>query len=278
MTAPDATPTPEDRQDDDTSAPADQDVAPRHAEAAPERGHAWRTLRRALSPRLSTSRVVAALLCALLGFALVVQVQQTQTESLSSLRQSELVRILDEVTQRGGDLENEVRTLREQRDELQSGTADDAAALEVAVERAERQGILSGRLPAVGPGVTVRITEGDTRLRATALLTVLEELRNAGAEVIELNGVRLVASSYLIETSEGIVVDGQIVSPPFLWAAIGDPSALGPALEIPGGAMSTIRTGGGTGRIDAVDELEINAVREPAPLRYAEPATGTDSA
>ncbi len=278
MTEPDATDAAADRAGAGHSATPEPGAAPRHADAAPERAPAWRTLRRALSPRLSTSRLVAALLCALLGFALVVQVQQTQTESLSSLRQSELVRILDEVTQRGSDLENEVRTLREQRDELQSGTADDAAALAVAVERAERQGILSGRLPAVGTGVTVRITEGDTPLRATVLLTVLEELRNAGAEVIELNGVRLVASSYLVETNEGIVVDGQVVSAPYLWAAIGDPSALGPALEIPGGAMSSVRTGGATGRIEAVDELEINAVREPAPLRYAEPVTGTDTA
>lgn len=252
-------------------------AAPRHAEAAPPARSPWPILRRVLSPRLSTSRFVAALLCGLLGFALVVQVQQTQGESLSSLRQSELVRILDEVTQRGSDLENEVRTLRAQRDELQSGTADDAAALAVAVERAERQGILAGRLPAVGPGVTVRITEGDTALRATALLTVMEELRNAGAEVIELNEVRLVASSFFVETSNGMVVDGREISAPYVWAAIGDPSALGPALEIPGGAMSTVRTGGATARIQAVDELEIASVREPAPLQFAVPVTGTDS-
>lgn len=252
-------------------------AVPRHAEAPPAARSPWPILRRVLSPRLSTSRIVAALLCALLGFALVVQVQQTQGESLSSLRQSELVRILDEVTQRGTDLENEVRTLRAQRDELQSGTADDAAALEVAVERAERQGILAGRLPAVGPGVTVRITQGESPLRATALLTVMEELRNAGAEVIELNDVRLVASSYFVETTEGMMVDGRLISAPYVWAAIGDPSALGPALEIPGGAMSTVRTAGATARIEVVDELEISSVREPAPLQFAVPVTGTES-
>ncbi len=156
---------------------------------------------------------MVGVLCALLGFALVVQVSQTQEDQLSSLRQSDLVRLLDDVTQRSGELEDQVSSLEATRDELQSGSGRERAALELAEQQAETLGILSGRLPAAGPGVEIEVVEGAEPLEAFGLFNVLEELRNAGAEAMEVNGVRLVASSYFEDTSDGVVVDGQVIVP-----------------------------------------------------------------
>ena len=58
----------------------------------------WRTLARSFAPRATRGQIITGLLCALLGFALVVQLQSNHDEGLSSLRQDELVRILDDVT------------------------------------------------------------------------------------------------------------------------------------------------------------------------------------
>lgn len=240
--------------------------------ASPQHRHGpWRVLRASLRPAASRAQLLAGLLCALLGFALVVQVRQTQTENLSTLRQSDLVRIMDEVTQRQGDLEQERAALQESRERLESGSETQQAALELAVQRAKTQGILSGRLPAEGPGVRVTLTEGTGRLPASSLVNVLEELRNAGAEAIQLNGIRLVASSYVIDSGRGIVVDGVTVSAPYVWVAIGDPATLSPALEIPGGAMAVIRTASGRGEIEELELAEVTATREPTPPRFATP-------
>lgn len=246
-------------------------------EKAPQPPSAWHTLRRIMRPRLSASNILVGLLCALLGFALVVQMRQTRDESLSSLRQSDLVRLLDDVTQRSNELEERADDLRASRGELLSGSEDNEAALQVALERSITQGILSGRLPAQGPGITVRIVEGETEIRPNTLFTILEELRNAGAEAIEVNGIRVIASSHFVDSAQGVVLDGTTLQSPYMWTAIGNPETLTPALEIPGGAMASVRTAGGTGTITGHDEVLIESVRAPKSSQFATPIPPEES-
>ncbi|MEV8178583.1 DUF881 domain-containing protein [Cellulosimicrobium funkei] len=278
---PDATTTPAaaaPEQDAETAPTAEPDpvtgataAVGRHGTPTQPEPRGLRGLGRAMRPRASRSQVMVGVLCALLGFALVVQVSQTQEDQLSSLRQSDLVRLLDDVTQRSGELEDQVSSLEATRDELQSGSGRERAALELAEQQAETLGILSGRLPAEGPGVQIEVVEGAEPLKAFGLFNVLEELRNAGAEAMEVNGVRLVASSYFEDTSDGVVVDGQVISSPYRWTAIGDPSTLETALEIPGGAMASLRADGARTTVTQQDQAEVTATVEPRAPRYATP-------
>lgn len=245
--------------------------------STPGPSSAWRTVARLFRMRLSATNLLVALLCALLGFAVVVQIRQTRDESLSTLRQSDLVRLLDEVTQRSSELEESAADLRIARNELLTGSKDNAAALEIATQRAKTQGILSGRLPAQGPGVTMEIIPGESEIRPNTLFTILEELRNAGAEAVEVNGIRIVASSHFVDSAQGTVLDGQVLAAPYRWIAIGNPDTLAPALEIPGGAMASVRTVGGTGTIENHESVEINAIREPTDAQFATPIPPEDA-
>jgi uncharacterized protein YlxW (UPF0749 family) len=248
------------------------------AAATPSAGSSggWSKLGHAMRPQLTRSKLLAGLLCALLGFALAVQVSQTQEQQLSSLRQSDLVRLLDEVTQRANELEERVATLQSTRDELKSGSGQQQAALELAQKQSESQGILSGRLPAEGPGIELSIVEPGQPLTAPKMFNILEELRNAGAEVIEVNGVRLVTSSYFEDRDGGIVVDGQKITSPYRWKVIGDPSTLETALEIPGGAMATVRTAGAVPTITQKELVTVDATREPQAPQFATPVPAED--
>ena len=240
--------------------------------AGDERGPAsWRTLGRALRPRASRPQLLVGVLCGLLGFALVVQVRQTQVEGLASLPQSELVRILDQANQRTDDLQREVAALEATREDLLTGSGQQQAALEAARAAAITQGILSGRLPAQGPGMELVIADPGRQVPALTLFNVLEELRNAGAEAVQLNDLRIVASSYFVDTADGVEVDGVLLEPPYRWVAIGDPDTLVPALEIPGGAISSIRTSGGSGTPRAREQVEITATRSVPEPRWATP-------
>ncbi|MDO8144795.1 MULTISPECIES: DUF881 domain-containing protein [unclassified Isoptericola] len=231
----------------------------------------WRALGQMLRPRGTRSQLLVALLLAALGFALVVQVQQSAQDPLSSARQDDLVRLLDEVTQRSEQLGDEVRELTETRDELASGSGQAQAALELAEERATSEGILSGRLPAVGPGLEIVISDPDRVLAASKMFNMLEELRNAGAEVIAVNDVRLVTSTWFLDGASGIIVDDQLIEPPYRWQVIGDPATLTPALEIPGGALAAVRNDGADARTEERDEVLIDAVRVPSEPEYATP-------
>lgn len=237
----------------------------------------WRTIARALRPRASRAQLTAGLLSALLGFALVVQVQANRTEGLAGLRQDELVRILDDVTQRTDELEAEAAELRRERAELVTGTDTQRAAQEAAQERAEVQGILAGRLPAQGPGIELTITEPEAAVPAHALYNVLEELRNAGAEAIQLNDLRLTASTYVVDTADGVEVDGTVVGPPYRWLVIGDPETITTALSIPGGALAGVRNAMGRTSLVSRDMIEVDAVKELQEPRFATPAPVQDA-
>lgn len=248
------------------SSPAD---GPSASTTPPPNG--WRVLGDSLRPRATRAQLLAGVLCALLGFAVVVQVRQNDESALAGLRQSELVRILDETTERGDQLRQEVSDLRGERDELLSGSDRQQAALDSLRRSAVTQGILSGRLPAEGPGVEVLLLDPEGGLQPSTMLNMLEELRNAGAEAIQLNGQRITASSSFTGTRGNVVLDGVDLAPPFTWLAIGDPETLAIALQIPGGAMATVRGTGATGEVAEKELVEVTALRDLPDPSYATP-------
>ena len=237
----------------------------------------WRTIGRALAPRATRAQLLAGLLCALLGFALVVQVRQNRSEGLAGLPQDELVRVLDEVTQRSEDLERQAATLRAQRSELVTGSDTERAAQEAAEERAAVQGILAGRLPAEGPGLVITVREPDERIPALVLYNILEELRNAGAEVVQVGDVRVTASTWFRDGPDGVEVDGTTLQAPYRWLVIGDPEVIVPALNMPGGALAQVRSESGEADVEVRETVEVTVVRELPEPRFATPAPQTDA-
>jgi uncharacterized protein YlxW (UPF0749 family) len=215
--------------------------------------------------------VLIAVLCGLLGFALVAQVRLTRGDGLGTLRQEDLVRLLDDVTQRAEELDTERDQLLAARAELLSGEDSRRVAEEAARERAEIQAVLAGTVPVRGPGVTLRVTDPEGEVTALTLFHVLEEMRNAGAEAVEVSGRRLTASSWFVDAGEGVIVDGVPLGPPYEWTAIGNPQTLAVALDIPGGALAAIRNAGGEGVVTQSDSLDITAVRELAEPEFATP-------
>ena len=241
----------------------------------PRRGRA--RLRSALTPRATRAQVVAAALCAVLGFAAAVQVRANQDAGLTGLRQTDLVRILDDVSERGARLQAEARDLQDTRDQVTGGSSGTLAALEEARERARVLGILAGTLPAQGPGVELTINDVDGQVGADVLLDALQELRDAGAEAIEVAtvagpAVRVVASTSLVDVQGGVEVDGTELVPPYRFRVIGEPRTLASALDIPGGVLDVLSQRDAQAVVTQRPSVSIASLRvAPAP-RYARPA------
>jgi len=235
----------------------------------------WAIILRSLRPQASASHLLTGLLCMLLGFALVTQVRHTQSSGLSALRQSDLVQLLEETTDRSRELRTRVAELERTRDELASGTNQQQAALEAATARAATQGVLSGRLPATGPGVVLVVRDPGRTVTAAAFVTILTELRNAGAEAVQIDGQRVTAETFFLDGPDGVLVDGILVSGAARWLVIGESHTISQALQIPGGALSLVRSQGATASVTASDDVEITATREPHELRFASPVPAT---
>ena len=263
----------------EAAAPGDRDQQPdgRGVDDAPAAGASEPPVIRLLRPRLRRVDVAVAALLALLGFAATLQLRSTREDpTLESARQEDLVRILDDVSDRNERLRREIATLQAAQDRLNSGGDRNEAALAEARRRAQVLGVLAGTLPAEGPGVVVTITDPDGDVRAEALLDALVELRDAGAEAVQLEGppgtaVRVVASTAFVDADDGVRVDGTLLKPPYRFTVVGDPRTLASALAIPGGVIDNVESRGGT--VDVVrGDVAVTALR-PAPRpRYARPA------
>jgi len=226
-------------------------------------------------PRLwppGRGQVLVAVLLAVLGFAVVVQTRQTREDGLQSLRQSDLVRIFDNLQQQSTRLDEEAQRLEREQLELRSGTDRTAAAEAAARRRLEVLGILAGTLPATGPGIRLRITDPDNRVTAAMLIDTVQELRDAGAEAIQVGPVRVVANTSFVDGPDGVVADGTELRPPYEFVAIGDPATMKSALDIPGGVLETLRSGGAEGVVDTGTSLTVSALRQVKAPQYARPA------
>ena len=242
-----------------------------------EPGTGRRRLVTALLSRPSRAQVVAAVLLGLLGFAAAVQVRATRDEQLDGLRQTDLVRILDDVTERAARLQAEARELEDIRDQVSGGSSGTLAALEEARSRARVLGILAGTLPATGPGIEFTISDPGGEVDAAVLLDALQELRDAGAEAIELSSVdgpavRVIVSTYLVDVEGGVEVDGTVLVSPYRFRVIGEPRTLAAALDIPGGVLDVLRQRQAQGVVTQLDRVEIASLRAAPSPRYARPA------
>ena len=233
-----------------------------------------RRLRQALwPPRFSRNQFVVGVLLAVLGAALAIQVHATNSDQLlRAARPDDLVHILDEVTARGQRLDNELRDLEAQKAALQNSTDKAQAALQQAQEKAKDLQILAGTTKASGPGITVTITDPQHKVNAAALLNALQELRAAGAEVVQLDNVRIVVSSAFLDTAAGQVsVDGKTLTAPYVFKVIGDPATLQPALGIPGGVVANLRDNFGATTTITSGPILVDAVAAAPEPQYAKP-------
>jgi uncharacterized protein YlxW (UPF0749 family) len=219
------------------------------------------------------NRVVVALLCALLGFAVVLQVQRTASgDTLATARPDDLVQILDGLQRREDDLNVEIAELQSTLNRLQRSGASSEEALAEAQRQAEALGILTGTVPATGPGVTIKIEDPDRRIPPEVMLDAMQELRNAGAEAFQVGDVRIGVDSAFTGSGGAITLDGVQLSAPYTITAIGDPPTLAAALAIPGGVFDTVRRAGGTMDVAQSDAVTIDALRPAQTPQFAQPA------
>jgi uncharacterized protein YlxW (UPF0749 family) len=223
---------------------------------------------------------LGALLCVLLGIAIVTQVRQNESgDSLETARPADLLVLLDSLQQREAALNTEVADLERTLASLKASGSSDQAAIENARARLAALSIMIGTVAATGPGVTSTIEDTAPGLAPETMLDVINELRAAGAEAMEIQGgqgdprisVRVGVDTWVTGTPGALVIDNQTLSPPYTVVAIGDPPTLAAAMNIPGGAMDSVERVGGTMVVQQSDRVDVTALRQPKARQYAQP-------
>ncbi|MFB8440244.1 DUF881 domain-containing protein [Streptomyces niveus] len=221
-------------------------------------------------PRVTRAQLIVAVLLFVLGLGLAIQVRSTNDDSaLRGARQEDLVRILDELDGRTERLEDEKQRLDDQQTELENSSDQAEEARKQTREKEQQLGILAGTVAAQGPGITLTVQDPGDGVDSDLLLDAIQELRAAGAEAIQVNGVRVVAATYFSGSGGDISVDGKRIEAPYLFKVIGKPQDLEPALNIPGGVVQTLEKEQATATVADADEIVVDALRPAKRPDYA---------
>ncbi len=219
-------------------------------------------------------QVAIALTVALLGFLLATQLraQQGLTQRLQIERESDLAQILTQLQGRSDQLQQQIQdlTLRV----AQASNSDTQRQFLVADARKQLDAlrILLGAIPVHGTGIAMTISDPKHSVGADVLLDAIQELRDAGAEAIAVNGVRVVDRTAFTGSAGAVRIAGARVTAPYVVLAIGQPATLSQAMRIPGGVVDTIGArDGATVRISASGTIRIASVSRRAKFRYARP-------
>jgi len=149
--------------------------------------------------------------------------------------------------------------------------------------------VLAGLTDLEGPGVRIVLNDRPREsiisgeqydlssfiVHDTDLLGVINELRAAGAEAIEINGVRILANSRISCGGPTINVGReQRFTPPFIIHAIGDPQVMTGIFQRPDSIYNMLVFYGLEFSIEPVDKVKIPRYYGTIELEYADPAWG----
>ena len=209
-------------------------------------------------------------LCLLLGMLLASQFRtRTATGRSSTAAGSSPMAVISALVEANDGLRQERASLETQVEEYDRTSGQDR--LTSLVEELKRLRIANGLAEVTGPGVEVHIEGSVSPLEMQDLVN---ELRNAGAEAIAVNGQRLVPSSVVASSGDTLLVDGESLTPPYVLEAIGDPRSMDTALMRQGGLIMLL--------VQAHDGLSLKVAQQarmvlavytrPLEFQYAGPA------
>jgi len=204
------------------------------------------------------ARVSFLLVAMLIGVLAVGQLNaHARPNEVSSLSAQEVSTLIETLTARNRELQAGLADIREQLREYQVSGPQSQSALDVSREDLRRITAFGGLAAVDGQGIEMNVDGG---LDPIALNDLVNELRNAGAEAIAVDAVRLTARSVAVQGPSTLQVDGVDIGRRFTLSAIGSPDGLLGAMQRPGGIISQLKLFiSATIQIRQVESLQLPA-------------------
>ena len=184
-----------------------------------------------------------SIMCLLLGLFLSweFQVQAAIREATADHRVETMVSLVTNLESENAALETQLASVRQETDTIIMNSSSSETQLATQQHQLTQLQIRAGLTALEGPGVTITLDDnkniliGDDPNRYVIhyenLLFIINDLRNAGAEAISINGQRIVVSSEIRCVGNVILINTTRLAPPFEISAIGNPTTLAEAIE-----------------------------------------------
>ncbi len=236
--------------------------------------------------QLSNTKAKAALIatCALLGFLLMLQFRSVRINeaeiAAQPARTEQLLDRLTEMETRNAQLTAQLEQSKEDLESLRNAAAESGGAAKSIAEQLKRAEVLSGEAAVQGPGLIVTLSDSQGTLGSTTnenafvvhdsdLLSVINELRSAGAEALSLNGERILATSEIRCAGNTVSVNNTRYAAPFVIRAIGNPEEMQKALLMRSGIVDELERFLIEITIETKEHLVIEGAKNNVAFQYA---------
>jgi uncharacterized protein YlxW (UPF0749 family) len=191
-----------------------------------------------LGMRDRRSQLTIATVAFLLGLLVVVQLRtQTGGSALANKSSQDLTNVVGTLNTENDRLRSQIGDLQAQLEELRADHAVGASSVEQIQAELAKIRAWAGLDPVAGKGVTITVSGA---IDAVSADNLLNELRNAGAEAIAVEDIRIVARTTVTGAPGSLDVDGFLLRDPFVIRAIGRPETLVGSLTRAGGIIAQL--------------------------------------
>ena len=163
-------------------------------------------------------------------------VNETDTEGIEFMRETELKEALTSYRTGYKEVEEEMKETQEKIDEYKQNEKSEEATIALLEKEIQESKMRLGLTDVYGEGIIIQMENTEEAGVGYAdLLQLVNELVLAGSEAISINDQRIVAMSDIVSVVNFIKINGERVTSPFTIKAIGDTRYLQSALSIKGG-------------------------------------------
>jgi uncharacterized protein YlxW (UPF0749 family) len=217
------------------------------------------------------SRLTLAGVAALLGVLAIGQLNgQAGVPGLSALSATELTQLIANLTTGNDQLRDEITQLQTQQSHLSDTKLRGATTVDELTTDLDNIRAWSGVTAVHGQGIVITI-QGP--IGGDGVQDLLNELRNAGAEAIAVDGVRVVTGIVVAGQPGQLSIENQPIGDAFEIRAIGSPQILTGTLTRTGGVIAQVGTAYPDARLTVtpIETMTLPASDRTQPPAYAKP-------
>jgi uncharacterized protein YlxW (UPF0749 family) len=222
--------------------------------------------------RSRRNQLSIAAVALVLGLLVVLQLKvQSASTGLQSLSAQELTQLVANVNTRNDQLRAEVASTERELADLESATNRGESSADQLRRDLARVRAWTGLDPVSGPGVRISVSGP---IDGSGIQDLLNELRNAGAEALAVDDVRVVQGTVVAGRPGGLSVLNTGLGDAFEITAIGNPTGLTGSLTRSGGIIAQL---GATFPDAQLTVVPVDLLALPATAQDLAPAHGTPS-
>lgn len=223
-----------------------------------------------------TMIITIGIACFALAFVMFMQfkiVNETDITLIESMREGELRTELANWKEKYQEVEQQYNEVQEKINEYRTKKESNVETSALLTKELEQVQSLLGKTDVEGEGIEITINEAPdsdfTVIKASNLLSIVNDLKFAGAEAISINEERILPMTDIVDISETFIkINGQRVLAPYVIKAVGNKAHLESALLGNGGYAEQLRSIGHDVKITQMDKVLVKKYNGEINYKY----------